>query len=235
METLDDRVAEFQERGYTVIEGFLDEAQVTEARQALDEVFATGRSLTNQIYRVAYVLPDQHRLFLSFCQNPRLLTLMEKLLGKEFVVSSLNGFSMTPGGGAQTLHIDQAESVPGTVLTVNALHTIDPFTKENGCTRVVPGSHRRNFRSDFETGAAEKEAIFLEAPAGSLIAYDGGLWHGGSQNRTSFLRRAIHPLFAKSWIRPQWDFSKSLSPKVVAKLSQEQRRLFGFFAPGERE
>ena len=238
---LDDHAEAVRSRGYTVVEGVLTTAEVEEARFALDEIFGREerigplRGWHNDVYKVAYMLPQKHPLFRSFCQREALLSLMRALLGPRCVMASLNGLTMSPGGQDQRLHIDQEETVPGTILCINALHTLDDFTRESGCTRLVPGSHDRIWTGDADAlEAAEAEAVYVEAPAGSLIAYSGGLWHAGSRNRTDRDRRAIHAFFAREWMRPHWDFPRSLSSNVVAALTKEQRQLFGFFAAPRR-
>ena len=236
MPRLDEHAHELRTRGYTIIQGVLDSAQISEARSALEDVFerekeiAPKRGWVNNVYRVAYLLPQKHALFRSFCLSPRLLPLMKTILGENCILASLNGLTMMPGGETQLLHIDQNETIPGSVLYINALHTLDDFTRENGCTRVVPFSQDRLWVKDCDTAPFEKETVYLEAPAGSLIAYNGGLWHAGSQNKTDKPRRAIHAFFSRPWVRPQWDYTRSLSPDVIAGLSEEQKRLFGFYA-----
>lgn len=232
--TLERHAGELRARGYTIIEGVLDDAQLEAAKAALDEVFerekeiGPSRGWHNAIYKVAYMLPQKHPLFRALPLNPRVLPLMQKLLGQDCVLGSLNGLSMTPGGEAQKLHLDQPDTMPGTVLYINALHTLDAFTRENGCTRVVPFSQDRAWREVRNPGDHEGEAVYLEAPAGSLIAFNGGLWHAGSRNTTDRPRRALHAYFHRSWVAPQWDYPRSLSPDVAASLTPEQRRLFGF-------
>jgi len=240
-EALDHHAEALRSRGYTVVEGVLTNAEVEEARCALDDIFrreariGLRRGWHNDVYKVAYMLPQKHQLFRSFCQREALLSLMRAVLGPGCVVASLNGLTMTPGGADQRLHIDQEESVPGTILCINALYTLDDFTRENGCTRLVPRSHDRVWTGDVAAiDSAEAEAVYVEAPAGSLIAYSGGLWHAGSRNRTDCDRRAVHAFFAREWMRPHWDFPRSLSPDVVAMLTPEQRQLFGFSAAPRR-
>ena len=80
----------------------------------------------------------------------------------------------------------------------------------------------------------ESEAISLQAPAGSLIAYDGGAWHAGSANRTAGPRRAIHAFFLRPWVQPHWDFRASLSRRAARALTAEQRALLGFAAGPRR-
>lgn len=234
--TLEDHAAELRTIGYTIVEGVLDPAQVEATNAALEEVFerekdiAAERNWQNNMHLVAYMLPQKHPLFRSFGLNPQLLPLMQLLLGLRCVIGSLNGLTMTPGGGGQSLHLDQQETVPGMVLTINALHTLDDFTRANGCTRVVPGSQERPFPRKQDIEAIEQEAVYLEAPAGSLIAFNGGLWHAGSRNTTDQPRRAIHAFFHRPWICPQWDYPRSLSPAVVAEMTPEEKQLFGFQA-----
>jgi ectoine hydroxylase-related dioxygenase (phytanoyl-CoA dioxygenase family) len=239
--SLDDHANALRSRGYTVIEGILDAEEVAEARTALDTILqrearlAPRRGWHNDVCRIAYALPQKHALFRSFCQREPLLSLMRAVLGPRCVLGSLNGFTMVPGGGDQKLHIDQAETVRGMVVAINALHTLDDFTRENGCTRLVPGSQDRPWTGDPRAlASAEAEAVFVEAPAGSLIVYSGGLWHAGSRNRTGGDRRAIHAFFAREWMQPQWDFPRSFSRGVIARLTPEQRQLFGFAAGGYR-
>ena len=240
-QSLDDHAQALRSRGYTVIEAILEAEEVAAARAALDTILqrearlAPRRGWHNDVCRIAYALPQKHALFRSFCQREPLLSLMRAVLGPRCVLGSLNGITMVPGGGEQKLHIDQPETVRGLVVTINALHTLDDFTPENGCTRVVPGSQERPWTGDPRgIESAEAEAVFVEAPAGSLIAYSGGLWHAGSRNRTTRERRAIHAFFAREWMQPQWDFPRSFSRGVVRQLTPEQRQLFGFAAGGLR-
>ena len=228
---------ELRTQGYTIVPDVLDRAQLDATNAALEELFERERELGpkrgwhNKTYKVAYLLPQKHALFRSFGLNPLVLPLMRLLLGENCVLASINGLTMTPGGTTQELHIDQNETIPGAVLYINALHCLDDFTRENGCTRVVPGSQDRMWiRGKMDQAAIEKEAVYLEAPAGSLIAYNGGLWHAGSANKTDKPRRAIHSFYSRPWVRPQWDYVKSLSPEVLASMTVEQRRLFGFYA-----
>jgi ectoine hydroxylase-related dioxygenase (phytanoyl-CoA dioxygenase family) len=239
--TTDEHVEQLRARGYTVVPNVLSRSEIDPMRQTLDAIFrreakvASRWEWQNEVYKVAYMLPNKNALFRALCTKEPLLRLMRAALGQDCVVSSVNGFAMMPGGREQPLHIDQAESVPGSLLTINAIHVLDDFTQQNGCTRLVPGSQDHLWTgqaADIE--AAERDAVHVEAPAGSVIAFSGGVWHAGSGNRTADLRRAVHAFFARPWIRPQWDFPRSLSADIVASLTPEERRLFGFTAPTSR-
>jgi ectoine hydroxylase-related dioxygenase (phytanoyl-CoA dioxygenase family) len=200
------RADEFRIQGYTVIEGVLEASQIEAAKAALDEIFegeseiGPEREWHNSTYKVAYMLPQKHALFRTLCFGKKTLALMKLLLGQRFVLGSLNGLSMTLGGENQPLHIDQQESVPDVILTINAMHILDNSTPENGSTRLIPGSQNRVWSHGLDNDMAqlEAEAIQLRAPAGSLIAFNGGLWHAGSRNSTPHPRRVLHACFLSS-------------------------------------
>ena len=74
---------------------------------------------------------------------------------------------------------------------------LHPF--ENGATRVVPGSHRSVEPVDQDAGVVD-----AEMPAGSLLVWDGAVWHGSGENRTrDRFRTSINLNFNLSWLRQQ--------------------------------
>jgi ectoine hydroxylase-related dioxygenase (phytanoyl-CoA dioxygenase family) len=77
---------------------------------------------------------------------------------------------------------------------------IDPATKENGCVRVVPGTHRLGLLSEWgHTITPEQEAmycpedkvVYLEAEAGEAILLHNWLLHGSGVNTIDIPRRAF--------------------------------------------
>jgi ectoine hydroxylase-related dioxygenase (phytanoyl-CoA dioxygenase family) len=79
---------------------------------------------------VAYMLPQKDPFFRHLPLPSKVRPLMQHILGKRSVISSFNGFTMSPGSENQDLHIDQPASVPGTVLNINAMFCLDDFTIE---------------------------------------------------------------------------------------------------------
>jgi ectoine hydroxylase-related dioxygenase (phytanoyl-CoA dioxygenase family) len=235
-EHIEHHAREIEDRGYTIIPNVLSPERTALVRDTLESIFedekevAVIRNWHNNMYKVAYMLAQKHPVFRELPMNPALLPIMKRVLGPYLNLASTNGLTMTPGGIIQELHMDQAESCVGHVLTINALHCLDEFTKANGGTRLVPYSHKKQWQArmlDLDD-PIEQEAVYLEAPAGSVIAYAGALLHAGSQNKTDKMRRAIHLFYTKPWYKPQWDFPHSLSADVVATLSPEQLSLFGY-------
>jgi ectoine hydroxylase-related dioxygenase (phytanoyl-CoA dioxygenase family) len=97
----------------------------------------------------------------------------------------------------------------------NVMITLDDADRENGCFRVVPGSHRDGFLPGIQDGsrlgplftdpaAFDVESQWLaELPAGSLVVFSAHTVHGSEPNRSDRARRAIvltyqpadHPMF----------------------------------------
>jgi len=231
-----DHASEILDRGYTIIPDVLDAQQVQTARDALQQIFDAEAPFSREknwhtnVYQVAYLLPQKHPVFRSIGLNPRLFPIIQQVLGRNCNLSNVNGLTMTPGGETQKLHMDAFESSPGTCIYINALHCLDDFTEANGGTRVVPYSHRKVWTRENLTPEVESQAIYVSAKAGSVIAYNGALLHAGSKNTTDKPRRALHLFYHRSWAKPQWDYPRSFSPEVAAQLSQDEKRLFGFYS-----
>jgi ectoine hydroxylase-related dioxygenase (phytanoyl-CoA dioxygenase family) len=234
MKTIEEYAADIERDGFTVIPGVFESEQLEASRAAVDSIFAAeakigeARGWHNSSFRVSYLLPQKHALFRSIGGNERLLPIVRRILGDDCALGAVNGLSMRPHGEPQPLHIDAPETTPGTCIYLNAVHLLDDFTRINGGTRLVPGSHKSARRRGQSAEVFESQAVYTEASAGSVILYDGGLLHGGSRNETDRPRRALHLYFHRSWARPDWDYPRSLSRHVRRAMSQEEKALFGY-------
>jgi ectoine hydroxylase-related dioxygenase (phytanoyl-CoA dioxygenase family) len=66
-------------------------------------------------------------------------------------------------------------------------------------------------------------------PAGSLLVFDGALWHGGGSNTTQDQRRrSIYLNFNLSWLRQQENQSVGIPRHLWLELPERLQRLLGF-------
>tara|TARA_Y100000589_G_scaffold179627_1_gene170078 strand:- start:47 stop:397 length:351 start_codon:yes stop_codon:yes gene_type:complete len=102
---------------------------------------------------------------------------------------------------------------------------------ENGPLAVVPGSHHRNSHPVMP-GAIE-EAIPVECPKGSLIAFHGQLWHGAYPKKSDGLRITISNYYRHASISPQDDIPNHFPKELAEDCSNPDtfKRLAGFGAP----
>ena len=125
-----------------------------------------------------------HRAFRDLAVNPAGTSIIHHLIGShsEFWAarfSSFNAFIKWQGEGygeSLGLHCDQG-LVPlpwgEKALNANCTWALTDYTREGGALACVPGSHRRGSHPGPD---AAQEAIPVECPRGSLIAFHGALW-----------------------------------------------------------
>jgi len=132
------------------------------------------------------------------------LPLVERVLDDGCLISSLSSISIDPGETAQLLHADDQLiplEKPHSPIVCNTMWALTDFTRENGATRFVPGSHesdRNPHPFDDESGAR-----CAEMPKGSVLVWNGSLWHGGGANRTDTRRVGIAMNYCAGFIRQQ--------------------------------
>ena len=112
---------------------------------------------------------------------------------------------------------------------LNILWCVDDFTEANGATLIMPGSHHRN--RGYRDGDGEAGLIPLEAPAGSMIAMDGRLWHSAGRNRTGKPRAGIFNVYTLPIYMPQDNWFLSLNPAIRQFGSETLLTLLGFRDP----
>ncbi len=103
------------------------------------------------------------------------------------------------------------------------------FTKENGATQIVPGSHKW----DKERLPQPDEIAYAEMDAGSVLIYTGTVLHGGGENVTSDeIRTGVFLHYAVNWIRQEENQYLSCPPEIAKGLSPELRSLIGYSKGG---
>ncbi|MBV9947300.1 MAG: phytanoyl-CoA dioxygenase family protein, partial [Myxococcales bacterium] len=134
--------------------------------------------------------------------HPVLLAAAEHVLeGAPFQVRDLHGRNPLPGYGLQGLHADwppRASAKPFFVVT--AICMLDDFTAENGATRVVPGTHllvRPIGRALGQPTAHHPAERVVTGRAGSLLVFNGHLWHSGTRNESRGPRRAVQQVMKR--------------------------------------
>jgi ectoine hydroxylase-related dioxygenase (phytanoyl-CoA dioxygenase family) len=107
---------------------------------------------------------------------------------------------------------------------------LDPFTRQNGATRLVPGSHRSG-RVPKEVlanlYAPHPDEVVVEGQAGDLLFFNGHCWHTGGANHTDNPRRAILVHYIRSDLAPRLDYRVAISPEIQKRLNPMERQLLG--------
>jgi len=119
------------------------------------------------------------------------------VIGRPFKLSDTCARTLEPGAPAQKLHVDVKHGADDWPL-LGYIWMIDAFDAENGATRFIAGSHRRDYspteRREGTEDAPDDETLAC-GPAGSLIVYNASTWHGHAENRSSRRRRSVQGHF----------------------------------------
>jgi len=224
--------------GYTVIEDFLAPAAV-EAFRAAVAPFLDAHHGRNDFegFRTerVYTLVARGKIFEEVATDPRLLALVGRFLQPNFLLSASHAINLGPGETPQSIHADDGfyrQRRPRPPIGISVIGAISPFTRDNGATEIVPGSHLWGEPGDPDrpNDMAEIEAMLvpMEIPAGAALVFPGTLLHRGGANITDQPRLAFTNQYCEPWARPQENFWLSVPRDMVRRMSPAAQTLLGY-------
>jgi ectoine hydroxylase-related dioxygenase (phytanoyl-CoA dioxygenase family) len=228
--------------GYVVVENVLDPDTLSQVRDRVEYLYALEGELAGSEFRFEpgsrrlANLVDKGEIFERLVAIPRIFELVAHVLGDRFKLSSFNARSASPfSNEAQPLHCD-AGALPDAAgfWVCNTIWLLDDFTLENGATRIIPGSQNwsqlpQNLLAD--PTAPHSQEVLVTAPAGAVVVMNTHAWHGGTANRSTYHRRALHAFYCR-FDKPQQQYQKRLlRPETQARLSPELRRVLALDDP----
>lgn len=225
-------LAAVDERGYVVVADWIDPERVERLGQDLRRDVNPIRELMPPDKTVvrAHNLLGKTRCLDDLVCDPRLLALAQGVLGDKIQVSVVAMFDLLPGAKAQELHQDDGLwplPRPHPPFVVNGVIAVDDFTKANGATMLVPGSHK--WHDQEVRQPPQVETVQVEMRAGSLLAWTGAMWHGGGANVTeSQSRLAININFNLAYLRQQENQYIGVPRTEVAKMPERLQRVLGY-------
>lgn len=151
---------------------------------------------------------------------PPLLEAAAQVIGAPFKLSAFHARTVLPHAPAQELHRDFPPLADGWPM-VGFIVMVDAFEVENGATRFVPGSQSRTALGEAESNA-ERCAC---GPAGSMVIFNGSIWHGYGANRTARPRRSIQGALIRRDQRSATDHAHSTRAETRARLGPVARDL----------
>ena len=237
-------VRKVNDQGYVIVENVLTDEQIKRLRSGMSDFFDASARLygnaqlgepTNrsrfqgkQTIHVQNVLAKTN-VADEVAAMPFFRALLSGILGHDFILNAgAVAMSPDPGCTPQGLHQDDGFFVlmprPRMPLVVTAAFALDDFTKDNGGTQIVPGSCR--WGSDRQP--LPEEVIFAEMPAGSMLLWEGGIFHGGGGNSTQDTRRTLTLNYTRGWLRTQFNQYLSVPRERVLAMCPELQSDMGY-------
>jgi hypothetical protein len=159
---------------------------------------------------------------------PVVQTLATYMVGKNAVISEYGLLIKGPGGTDLDLHADSfmmPDPLPAMPHICNLTWIMTDYSRENGSISFVPGSHRYQRRPLGNEGLAERVAI--EAPAGSLIAFGGNVWHGSFARTAPGYRVSATAYMCRPHMRTQGTFGYEVPQEIIDRNPPEFARIMG--------
>lgn len=159
------QVDSYSREGQITAPAKLSEQTVSSMREKMEALFAARPELGTD-YLPALIEID--RGWLEFAVLPEILDIVEQLIGPDIIVWSSALFCKSPIRGKSTPWHQDAQYWPIRPLeTTTVWIAIDPATRENGCLRVVPGSHRN--KEIFRHSLNESDQLVLNQELHSSV------------------------------------------------------------------
>jgi phytanoyl-CoA hydroxylase len=162
-----DQFRTYHEQGYVVVPGLVEPAQIAELKSHAMDIFSGKVSLEGVEPPAQDESPAQIQQRLTrihmlhrrdepnerFMLHPRLLDVVEVLVGPDVLCLQTMMFYNAPGTGGQGWHQDAYYITTYPDSLIGAWLALDDADEENGCMHVVPGSHKEPIHPDAGRGA----------------------------------------------------------------------------------
>lgn len=237
--TIDLNIKELVEDGITLIENQFTNDQCDKYIEEFENILArfkkTGKKLNQNCQLIEN--PYRHNIELaSLIYNKTVDEILTKLLDQDYILvnstivnRSINKEVNNEGSNmGDTWHTD-SQYVGGKRLdkgfTYIAVTLFDDFSEKNGGTLYIPKSHERREKPN-RTGY-DTEAKLMSGKRGSIILFDGGIWHKGGEP-TENRRWSMFSYYGPWFVKPYFRFPEMLGEEFGNNTTKELRRLFHY-------
>ncbi len=239
--------AAIERDGYTIIEDFLSPAQLAEVRRVLAlylDTHAGRNDFEGTRTERVYTLVARARVMWDIVLDARILSLCERFLLPNFLLTASQAIRINPGESPQPFHSDDSFHHiphPRPMISLSTIVAVDAFTVRNGATNVIPGSQvwseaQREHLYSFTEGSGgaeadarlETKAISVVMPAGACMVFSGTLVHRGGRNLGDAPRCAFSNQYCQPWARPQENFILGVPQQVARQMPPRLQELLGY-------
>ena len=234
---IDEHLHAIESDGYVILRDVIDPELVSrilervreiEQETLADEETGTPVDGSSQLRTGGLLSLDP--LFWDVPLHPEVLPVVEGVLDAGCQLTSFSAIDVKPGENRQPLHPDDALiplERPHQPIVCTCMWAITDFTEANAATRLLPGSHRVDSPPDYSE--VKDQLIPAEMKAGSVLVFDGSLWHQAADNETKDeWRLGLQVSYCAGWIRPFTNHILSISKETATKFPDRLLELVGY-------
>ena len=246
-----DEIQRYQSQGWVVPAWRLPQARVDGMREALDELIRRNPGVRPEKLVSAHIEraggADNGEgvrgvaAFLDLARDPDIVDLVSGVIGEDVILWGAHVFCKPAGDGFETpWHQDGHYWPIRPLATCTVWVALEPSTRDNGCLRVIPGSHRGQVlhphlhedRADLtlqqrmvEGCFDEGDAVDIELQPGQMSLHDVYMVHGAAANASPQRRTGV----ALRYMPATSHFDRGLKPvdgKTGVAVNFAQRPLW---------
>jgi ectoine hydroxylase-related dioxygenase (phytanoyl-CoA dioxygenase family) len=224
-------LATVQERGYVIVPELMPRDTMAAIKEAAPPFLSyDGRNeFEGRKTRRIYSVIEKTLVCNPLVEHPLILSLLDRLLLPNYLLSQLQVIDIHPGEVEQPLHHDDGFypiARPRAAFSAATIWAIDDFTADNGATLVLPMSHLWGERTPGE--ADGHDLVPAVMPAGSVVFFLGTLWHGAGANRSGATRMAATAQYCEPWARQQENYGLAISRERAKRCSETVQAMLGY-------
>jgi len=254
--------------GYCIVERALEGDALERIRTRLFEQADAERRIHNKknpanvdpLNQWVGMLLNKGEVFFELIQHPLCMSLIEHLIGPDYLISCVDAQIQHPGAGEMPLHTDQwwmpspheprARAARPADARRNFAGSLDP-SPSNTPIAPIAAVNVMWMMTDFsiENGATRLvpcshlsgkqpdssvphkiPSVAAVGPAGTAFAFDARLWHGAAQNRSQEARFGITTVGCGPQFRQLENYTRGLRPEVFLRCPPNVLSRLGFSA-----
>ena len=195
-------IVELVDDGFTVV---LDDQVAAIVDQVRDAIIRCVPAPPDAKAPTGFTLLDRDPIFAEAIAAPKLLVLVEFLLGRGALFSQLSGSRRRSGEHSLGLHADSSwfpAPFPEWEIMCTGCLVTDEFTKESGATLVIPGTHKLKAHPPQARGESLEGAVPIVAPKGAICLWNGSVWHGNYPRQLPGERIVLHMSYTRVGMQP---------------------------------
>lgn len=179
--------------------------EILEKCEAIRTKNGIFEGMDNTVHHV-FLLNEIFQKLIEKEQNKKILNIFFE--GKKYILNSFGGNNNLKINYASNIHRD-VRFYSSDKLMLNSIWCISDINEKTGGTQFLLGS--QNIDEAPSKESFDKNAISIEAEAGSIVYFDSRIWHRAGAPTEKINERVIYtPIYSRPFIKPGFDYSKNL-------------------------
>ena len=231
--SLQSDINELDKNGFVILKNLITESECDQLKETSNKLLnrlPSGRNnFEGKSTKRLYGLLGKSRIYDKLILNQRILDICDYYLLPNHLLTAFQAISIGSNEKQQILHYDDQFvnfRRPRPPTSIAFIWAIDDFTKENGATVLIPGSHKWDNKR--VPNRAIDKLVPAVMPKGSCVCLLGTLWHGGGKNITNKPRLAISNQHCEPFIRPQENQFLSVPFDTIKKIDPRLQSMCGY-------